>query len=359
MIKSNFVLAVVIGIFVSTSTVAIAEIKTFTKEYTYEASEPDSKVTSRANALEQVKRMLLEEIGVLITSHTEVANNTLTKDQITTITAGIVSAIVIDEKWDGHNFWLKAKIDADPSVVQQAIEVIRSDKIKTEELEGARKRIEQLTKDLEAVKKDLASTPEDRQKRYTKIVNQKQSVDWMTTFFNLFDEKKSFADNRAALDAINKAIELDPEYCVPYVLRATLYGMVAKDYQRGIEDMTSAMKYFAIGPNNPYENTAMLYEARGLYYLRQNKLSLAVGDFITALEVDPTGILMPSGMFKDADIELIVKKHPADYRSYILRARYNSHYISGYDDSDKSDKNIYTQKKQGIRWCYRRHQKSP
>jgi hypothetical protein len=38
MMKSIFVLVVVIGVFVSTSTVAIAEIKTFTKEYTYEAS---------------------------------------------------------------------------------------------------------------------------------------------------------------------------------------------------------------------------------------------------------------------------------------------------------------------------------
>jgi len=40
---------------------AFAEVKIFEKEYTYQASEIDSKVTSRAIAVEQVKR--LEIIG--------------------------------------------------------------------------------------------------------------------------------------------------------------------------------------------------------------------------------------------------------------------------------------------------------
>jgi hypothetical protein len=115
-------------------------------------------------ALEQVKRLLLEELGVFLVSKTEVVNFALTKDQITTITAGIVSAEVLDERWDGHVYWLKAKIDADPYVVQQAIEVIRNDTKKTSELDAARKRIDALTKDLEAIKNDLGSTPQERQK---------------------------------------------------------------------------------------------------------------------------------------------------------------------------------------------------
>ena len=322
---------------------SFAETVTFEKEYTYEASELDSKVTSRFNALEQAKRMLLEELGVFLISRTEIANSQLTKDEITLITAGIVSTVVLDEKWDGHKYWLKAKIDADPSVVKQAIDVFRQDDKKTKDLEQAGKRIEQLSKDLEAVKSDLASSPQERQKRYTEIVNHKQSEDLVIEFYNKVNMKKSFAENREALDAINKAIELDPEYLVPYVMRSALYGEVAKDYQRGVEDMTTAIKYFVAGPNNPYENTAMLYEARGVYYLRQNKLRMAAGDFMTALEVDPNGILMPKGMVKDADIELFVNKLPKDYRSYILRARYNSQFISG-TDAGKSDKDYVLKK---------------
>ena len=45
--------------------------KTFVHEYTYQASDYDSKVTSRANALEQVKTILLEEVSIFFQSELE------------------------------------------------------------------------------------------------------------------------------------------------------------------------------------------------------------------------------------------------------------------------------------------------
>ena len=59
-------------------TYVIGEVKTFIKEYTYQASENDSKVSCRAIALEQVKRLLLEELASYLESHTEVSNFQLT-----------------------------------------------------------------------------------------------------------------------------------------------------------------------------------------------------------------------------------------------------------------------------------------
>ena len=49
-------------------TLSFAKEKTFIREYTYQASDYDSKVTSRANSLEQVKRILLEEVSVFLQS---------------------------------------------------------------------------------------------------------------------------------------------------------------------------------------------------------------------------------------------------------------------------------------------------
>jgi len=77
---------------------ASAELKTFTKEYTHQASDLDSKISSRAIALEQAKRLLLEEVGTYLISETEVKDFQLTKDKITTLTAGIVQAEILDEK---------------------------------------------------------------------------------------------------------------------------------------------------------------------------------------------------------------------------------------------------------------------
>lgn len=68
----------------------LAAEKVFIKEYTYQASEIDSKVTSRAQALEQAKRLVLEELGTYLMSKTEVRDFAITSDKITVLTAGIV-----------------------------------------------------------------------------------------------------------------------------------------------------------------------------------------------------------------------------------------------------------------------------
>ena len=89
-----------------------AKPESFVKEYTYEAGESDSKLTCRTIALEQVKRLLLEELGTYLISNTEVLNSQLTKDQIVTYTSGVVMTVIINEKWDGQKYALKAKITA-------------------------------------------------------------------------------------------------------------------------------------------------------------------------------------------------------------------------------------------------------
>jgi len=55
------ILTIVFAMILLLPSFAFAEVKIFEKEYTYQASEIDSKVTSRAIAVEQVKR--LEIIG--------------------------------------------------------------------------------------------------------------------------------------------------------------------------------------------------------------------------------------------------------------------------------------------------------
>jgi len=51
---------------------AMASDVTYQRDYSYQASESDSKISCRTLALEQVKRLLLEELGSYLVSHTEV-----------------------------------------------------------------------------------------------------------------------------------------------------------------------------------------------------------------------------------------------------------------------------------------------
>ena len=110
----------------------IAEEKTFIREYTYRASDYDSKVKSRENALAQVKLLLLEEIAVFIKSEFKTENNSsninnnfnieeFDSHKISSITAGITQTKILDEKWTGEVYWIKAQITLDPEDVKEKI----------------------------------------------------------------------------------------------------------------------------------------------------------------------------------------------------------------------------------------------
>jgi len=68
MIKSSLIrtnlIFILLVLFIPNLT--FAKTKTFIKEYTYQAGEVDSKVSSRAISLEQVKRLLLKEINYVV-----------------------------------------------------------------------------------------------------------------------------------------------------------------------------------------------------------------------------------------------------------------------------------------------------
>ncbi len=122
----------------------LAATKVFEREYTYPAGEADSKLSSRTVALAEVKRLLLEELGTYLESVTEVKNFRLTKDQITALTAGIVRVEVLDERWDGKTYWLKARVAADPDEVAKSLDSLKKDREKAKELEEIKKRADAL-----------------------------------------------------------------------------------------------------------------------------------------------------------------------------------------------------------------------
>ncbi len=116
-------------IFVLLSIIEVhSQDKTFIREYTYIAGETDSKVSARQKALSQVKILLLEELGTYIETWAnynviegEEINDSFFKQEIKTISAGITETKVIDETWNGYEFYVKAQIEADPNEVVRRI----------------------------------------------------------------------------------------------------------------------------------------------------------------------------------------------------------------------------------------------
>lgn len=201
----------------------LAATKTFIKEYAYQASDEDSKNSSRVIALREVKRLLLEELGTYLESETEVRNYKLTKDQITTLTAGIIQTEIVAEKWDGRIYWLKSKISADSDKVVQAINELRKDREKTKELEALKRQSDELLREVERLRKEMAGTNagsrESQQAAYDQSIRQLSAMEWIEKGHAVFGRHDNF---KGAFDAYSRAIELDPVNIEAYYFRARI-----------------------------------------------------------------------------------------------------------------------------------------
>jgi len=257
---------------------SFAETKTFIKEYTHNAGDEDSRNSSRTIALREVKRLLLEELGTYLESQTEVKNFQLTKDQITTLTAGIVSTEVIEDKWDGKIYWLKAKITANPQDVIKSIDSLRKDREKSKELEEIRKLSDHLLKENERLRKELATTNgekrEQKKTAYNKTIKELDAIEW----FEKAQMYYKVGNFNEAINALNKSIEIVPIFINAYYSRAYAYENLG-NYNLAIQDYNMAIE---IQPND-----AAAYFGRGQLYSALNNFSSALLDYNKAIELNP------------------------------------------------------------------------
>ena len=147
-------------------------VREIIKEYHYNVSDDDSKNSARKKALNQVKILILEEIGVYVESYLEL--NTLVKNkvyqktfkqEIKNFTAGIIKTKIIDETYDGDTYFLKASVLVDADSVSEGITEIL--KIKANKSE-----ISKLTKLLKSKEKEIDMRSSETIRFQKKIASQ-------------------------------------------------------------------------------------------------------------------------------------------------------------------------------------------
>lgn len=106
-----------------------AEDQVYIREYLYKASDLDSKVSSRNNTLQLIKSSVLEEIVSFVSSDSELRQAQKAEGfhqdfilKASSKSAGFVQARVLDERWDGFEFWMKAEVRADPVLIRRELE---------------------------------------------------------------------------------------------------------------------------------------------------------------------------------------------------------------------------------------------
>ena len=291
---------------------AMASDLTYQRDYSYQASESDSKISCRTLALEQVKRLLLEELGTYLVSKTEVKDLQFSQDQIVSLTAGVVKTEVLKEQWDGRTYYIVAKITADANQVAKAVLELRKDQQALSDLEEVKKRTEEIVAEITKLREELKLAKEGGRTQekddYIEAVKKLGAVNWYKEGYALAVARKyrdaisfynkaieadplnalafnargwayyKISDYKSALNDNNRAIELRPNFPVALVNRAnTLWGM--KIYDKALLDTNRALEL------KPDYSRA--FEVRSLIYLFMNKYALAIEDSSKAIELNP------------------------------------------------------------------------
>ena len=155
---------ILLSILLTTYLLAIEKI--FVQEYTYQVSEYDSKITSRANALEQVKRLLLEEASVYFINEVDwtkgetliggkYINKKIYEQNIKSLLSGITEINIIYQFWNTKTYLLKGTIKLDTDDIAEKIKNIIDKTQPLEELDAIRKN----GNDSESDKSDTSKHP--------------------------------------------------------------------------------------------------------------------------------------------------------------------------------------------------------
>ena len=151
--------------FVFTALPVEAVNKTITVTHTYVLGDNDSRNDARRLCFLEAKRQVLELAGTLIQSSSEVKNFDLTKDQITSYSAAILSVETIHESFDftnGQNaLTLTVKAEVDTEETRKQLAAIASDTSVQQQMNAQLKNLRQLEEGITRTSAQLArATPE-------------------------------------------------------------------------------------------------------------------------------------------------------------------------------------------------------
>ncbi|MDP1675326.1 MAG: tetratricopeptide repeat protein [Bacteroidota bacterium] len=241
-----------IAVFLLIHTHLFSQDKEFVREYTYTAKEEDSKITSRAIALDQVKRILLEEIGVYIYSEMQINKeeknevlSELTKQQIESITAGTTVTKITEEKWNGETYYIKATVSVNPNEVYKNIARIAADHSMLKELEEVKRKNDEAALEIERLRKKLTETKSEQEK---------------------INQQKEYKTATEVLTASN-------------LFRAGFQAFDSHEYDKAIQLFQKAME---INPNDPLLNNNL-----GSAYYKSGNYGKAIQYLEKAIEINP------------------------------------------------------------------------
>jgi hypothetical protein len=111
----------ILALIMLSSTAVNAAVQEYIREYVHRVGDADSKVTSRQVSIQGIKAELPETLATYIKSRIENTQGNQTesefKEELTALITGYVQVDILEERFDGETYYLKAKLSADPDDV--------------------------------------------------------------------------------------------------------------------------------------------------------------------------------------------------------------------------------------------------
>lgn len=303
---------------------AEAQIITATGEYVMGDGETNS--VAKERALMNAMRAAAEQTAVYIESFCKMNNLVLSKDEISTLSRGVVK--VINKRYDEvkvleGGFCYRVTIIAECN--SDDIDSLRNgmkDKLTVDILKNLQASYDVSQHELETLKKQLAKAQGNEVKNIKLRIAQNERK---FTANQWFERGRDLVKQKAygeAITAFTEAINLNPHNSYFYYVRSNIY-LFLKQYQNTIADLD---KVISISPqySKAYQNRANAYLA-----LRQYDSALA--DFDKAIDIDPQnvsayysrgalyGVFLNQWERANVDYEKVIAITPQDEDGYILR----------------------------------------
>lgn len=268
---------------------SFAETKEITSKGKFVMGDLDSKSDARQVAIMNAKQMALEEAGVYLTSVSEVKNYELTKDEISSLAAGIVSTKVLDEKWEMEGespvviVVISAVVDMEDlmgniETLKNNDELVNDMSMMQSELESLRNELDELKKAKEAAGKDDVLI--DSKQKEERVNLEKATIQKMIALENIrnarFDIEKGQSEQ--AVDNLTQVIAMNPNNKTAFLHRSQAY-LKSNNVEQAWHDIEAALKI------DPKFTKAL--EMKGHILLKQNRANLAMGVFSKAIALTP------------------------------------------------------------------------
>ena len=308
-----------------------AEIKTYEGVGEYIMSDFETPDIAKERAKQRAEKAAQEQAGVFVQSFTEVENFMVSKEEIITMTNGIMQ--VFDVKYqtlpstDGVGVMVRATLKAniDTSKVDEWLSKgigERSEMVaKNKQLQQA---LEEQERQIAELKAQLAAS-NNNSKVAEKVKAEISGADKLFMSNLRVDEGDKLYDNKDLTNALKKyseAIELNPKNSAAYAGRGNIL-IDQKNYKSALSDLNQAITLDS--------SQAYIFNYRACAYIELGEYDKALDDLMKAIDLDPEYVLAYSNgavvminleQYKDAIklCDVAVKIDPNEPAVYNTRA---------------------------------------